>query len=100
MKNRFEHVSRIRQVDGENILEVGAKDSPFLGRNLGWYHFDTAGDAKNAYKLAKDILDAVDNYDEIRQEFIEDAYIRLDELVDNHILDKKNCAVDAIAENK
>ena len=99
MKNRFEHISRIRKEHGTAILEVGAKDAPFLGRDLGWYHFDTPGDAQNAYKLALDILDAADNYNAMKAEFIEDAYIRLDELVDNHILGADNCAVDA-GENK
>ena len=99
MKNRFEHVARIRKEHGTAILEVGAKDAPFLGRNLGWYYFDTPGDAQNAYKLALDILDAADNYRALLVEFQNDAYIRLDELVDSHILGADNCAVDA-GENK
>ena len=99
MKNRFEHVSYIRKLHGEAILAVGAKDAPFLGRDLGWYRFDTMNDAQKAFNLALDILDAADNYNAMKAEFIEDAYIRLDELVDNHILGADNCAVDA-GENK
>lgn len=75
LKHAFETSSRItNSCSGKDFwLRVGSGDSPFLGRNLGIYSFSTRGDAKNAYRFAQDLLQAVDEFNSIQDEAAQNA---------------------------
>lgn len=74
-KNAFEHASRITNpgVGSGAWLRVGSEDSPFIGVKLGAYAFSSRGDCENAYRLAQDLLQAVDDFNELQDEAAQTA---------------------------
>ena len=74
-KNAFETSSRITKPGSGSgaWLRVGSEDSPFIGVKLGIYAFSTRGDAENAYRLALDILQAADEFNELQDDAAQNA---------------------------
>lgn len=74
-KTAFEHASRITKsgVGNDSWLRIGDSDSPFLGKRLGIYSFSSRGDCENAYRLALDLLQAVDEFNELQDDAAQNA---------------------------
>ena len=62
-KDEFKGLYRALPIFGDCYeIEIGTADYPFLGQALPKYYFHHEGDARNAIKLAEDILRLVDNF--------------------------------------